>query len=133
MTAKVSRTHLPGEVATALGISVDTVGRYAREGLIPFDTTPKGHRRFDIDEVRETLASETTPARDRLRARPAGSSRLVAGPDVAMSPQSRLREDLRSTRTTKQIETPEPAGLEPNSAIVEVLFHSRRVLVAAGR
>ncbi|WP_139346737.1 MerR family DNA-binding transcriptional regulator [Sinomonas mesophila] len=133
MNTKVSRTHLPREVATALGISVDTVGRYAREGLIPFDTTPKGHRRFDIEEVMEALASERSSAKERLQARPAGSRRLVAGPEVAMSPQSRLREDLRATRTAKEMELPEPVDEEPNSAIDEVLFHSRRVLVAAGR
>jgi hypothetical protein len=29
---------------------------YARDGRIPFDTTPGGHRRFDIEEVRTALA-----------------------------------------------------------------------------
>lgn len=39
---------------------------YAREGRIPFDATPGGHRRFDIEEVRAALAG-----RQRARARKA--------------------------------------------------------------
>ncbi len=59
MSASVSRTQFPKEVATALGISVDTVARYAREGIIPFEVTPKGHRRYDIDEVRDAVCLDT--------------------------------------------------------------------------
>jgi hypothetical protein len=136
MSPSISRTHLPKEVATALGISVDTVGRYAREGIIPFEVTPKGHRRYDLEEVRSALASELTPT-TRLRASaPTQGTRLVAGPDVSASPQSRLREDLRATRTMERSESSEERGVEgqkPDSAFDEVLGHSRRVLVAAGR
>ena len=42
-------------LASALRLSVDSIGRYAREGRIPFDQTPGGHRRFDLDEVRLAL------------------------------------------------------------------------------
>lgn len=136
MNAAVSRTHLPGEVATALGISVDTVGRYAREGLIPFDKTPKGHRRYNVEEVRAALASEIAPTTRLVASAKAQGTRLVAGPEVSVSPQSRLREDLMATRTMERSESPEEQGLEgrkPDSAFDEVLGHSRRVLVASGR
>ena len=43
------------EVAAGLGISSATVQRHAREGRIPFSTTPGGHRRFDLEEVRTAL------------------------------------------------------------------------------
>lgn len=49
------------QVARALGLSTDSVGRYARDGRIPFDTTPGGHRRFNIDEVRAALSPEPAP------------------------------------------------------------------------
>lgn len=39
------------EVGLMLGLSAATIQRYAREGLIRHNTTPGGHRRFDIDEV----------------------------------------------------------------------------------
>ena len=38
------------------GLRPATVQQYARNGRIPFDTTPGGHRRFDIEEVRVALA-----------------------------------------------------------------------------
>lgn len=137
MSASVSRTHFPKEVATALGISVDSIGRYAREGIIPFEMTPKGHRRYDIEEVRDALASTLSPAPTRLAPSPAPQGRkLVAGPEVRVSPQSRLREDLRATRTVEREEIASdegPAGRSTDSVFDEVLGHARRVLVAASR
>lgn len=137
MSALVSRTHFPKEVATALGISVDTVGRYAREGIIPFEVTPKGHRRYDIEEVRDALASSLSSAPLRLVPPPElQGKKLVGGPEVRVSPQSRLQEDLRATRTVEWAESPadEPTdGRSSDSVFDEVLGHARRVLVAAGR
>ena len=49
------RTLLVSALASALSLSVGSIGRYAREGKIPFDQTPGGHRRFDLDEVRLAL------------------------------------------------------------------------------
>lgn len=136
MSASVSRSHYPKEVATALGVSVDTVARYAREGIIPFDLTSKGHRRYDLDEVREVLAQTLTPAPLQLVASPALQGRgLVAGPEVNVSPQSRLRENLRATRTVELSDSPneQDEDRSSDSAFDEVLGHARRVLVAAGK
>lgn len=49
------RTCTTADVAAALGLRPATVQMYARNGRIPFDTTPGGHRRFDIEEVRDAL------------------------------------------------------------------------------
>jgi excisionase family DNA binding protein len=49
------RTCTTANVAAALGLRPATVQMYARNGRIPFDTTPGGHRRFDIEEVRDAL------------------------------------------------------------------------------
>lgn len=47
-------------VAEALGIAGSTLRQYVREGRIPVALkTPGGHARFDLDDVREALASET--------------------------------------------------------------------------
>jgi|SRR5712691_6237516 len=58
-----ARTATTAEVAAALGLRPATVQGYARNGRIPFDTTPGGHRRFDVDEVRAVLdLCRSTPA-----------------------------------------------------------------------
>jgi hypothetical protein len=64
------RSASTSEVATALGLRPATVQMYARNGRISFDTTPGGHRRFSIDEVRVALdtrqsAATAPPGRSR--------------------------------------------------------------------
>ena len=51
------RKATTSQVARALGVKPATVQAYARSGRIPFDVTPGGHRRFDLDEVRTALES----------------------------------------------------------------------------
>jgi excisionase family DNA binding protein len=46
------------DIARLLHVSEETVRQYAREGRIPFETTPGGHRRFDAVAVRTALAAE---------------------------------------------------------------------------
>ncbi|WP_170133094.1 MerR family DNA-binding transcriptional regulator [Arthrobacter livingstonensis] len=134
MSNTLTRSQLPGEVALALGISVDTVARYAREGLIPFAKTPKGHRRYNLAEVRDALASWQRSGPPLLAAGSSTQRRpLVTGPAVKASPQSRLREELRATRTAdgsqEPTEDPAPRG---GTAFDQVLVHAKRVLVAEG-
>jgi excisionase family DNA binding protein len=50
------RTATTSEVAVALGLAPATVQKYARDRRIPFDLTPGGHRRFDVEEVRAVLS-----------------------------------------------------------------------------
>ena len=50
------------EVATALLIREDTLRRLARNNQIPFEVTPGGRRRFNIDEVQKTLAARASGA-----------------------------------------------------------------------
>lgn len=55
MPERVAKTS---EVAAELGLAPATVQKYARDGRVPFSTTPGGHRRFDIGEVRAALADD---------------------------------------------------------------------------
>jgi excisionase family DNA binding protein len=48
------------QAAERLGISPQTVRRWADEGLIPMARTPTGHRRFDPDQI-EAVAAEMQP------------------------------------------------------------------------
>lgn len=43
------------DIAKALKVTEQTVRQYARDGRIPFQLTPGGHRRFDLDDVRLAL------------------------------------------------------------------------------
>ncbi len=53
----MEREARTSEVAAQLGLASATVQKYAREGRVPFDTTPGGHRRFNVEEVRAVLSS----------------------------------------------------------------------------
>ena len=66
----------PNELAEELGVSVSTVRAYAREGLIPFAETPKGHRRYDLSAVRRALGARTAPP----PLTPGEGPRLAKGP-----------------------------------------------------
>ena len=68
----------PSEVASALGVSPNTVTRWAREGRMPYQMTLGGHRRFDaavIEELRRHLqergavATETGDMKVQVRSR----------------------------------------------------------------
>lgn len=91
----MSRISTTAHVADALGLRPATVQMYARNGRIPFDTTPGGHRRFDIDEVRAALQIKAdAPVAPSVRFR--GSSRwLVDGLDLeAWAPRMAARHEL---------------------------------------
>lgn len=68
----------PSEVASSLGVSPNTVTRWAREGRMPYQMTLGGHRRFDaavIDELRRHLqergavSTETSDLKVQVRSR----------------------------------------------------------------
>lgn len=62
----MERLAEPADVARAVGVSVDSIGRYAREGRIPYSVTPGGHRRFNIGEVLHALRAEDAPSAAEL-------------------------------------------------------------------
>ncbi|CAN5352358.1 hypothetical protein BH23ACT9_BH23ACT9_21980 [soil metagenome] len=47
----MARTATTEQVAAALHVGPAAVRKYARDRRLPFDTTPGGHRRFDVDEA----------------------------------------------------------------------------------
>jgi len=50
-----------GDVARLFGVSLSTVTRWARTGLVPTVRTPGGHYRYPADEVRRVAASGVPP------------------------------------------------------------------------
>lgn len=73
---KPPRSMTTQQVASALNVRPATVQLYARNGRIPFDLTPGGHRRYNLEEVRAALAQGTAAegagSRDAEASRPPG-------------------------------------------------------------
>lgn len=64
-----SRTLTASEAAALIGVSVATVRGWADQGRLPSHRTVGGHRRFEIEELREWLASRGAPAPGARRPR----------------------------------------------------------------
>lgn len=54
----MARTATTEEVAAALRVGPATVRKYAREHRLPYDVTPGGHRRFDVQEAVAALLGD---------------------------------------------------------------------------
>ncbi len=54
----MARTATTEQVAAALHVGPATVRKYAREHRLPYDTTPGGHRRFDVEEAVEAILGD---------------------------------------------------------------------------
>lgn len=123
----MARTATTQQVAAALGVTPSTVQTYSRERRIPFDVTPGGHRRYDIDEVRASLslggASALTPI---------VSSGLGAGREFGHSAMATFDAERRAV-TGEVIVDPETVGAASAPvvpALIDFIEHSRRILVA---
>lgn len=107
------------DIARLLRVSEETVRQYARDGRIPFHTTPGGHRRFDADAVRDALDAEHphVPARisvgpTQLTDIPAGASSInfgAAAPTMLMATEvaalagAERREPLATPPATNRV------------------------------
>ena len=46
-----------GEAAKAIGVSVDSLRRWERQGRITSEKTIGGHRRYDVEKLRSEMAA----------------------------------------------------------------------------
>lgn len=89
------RNRSSSELAAALGVSAGTISYHARRGELPFDTTPGGHRRYDIDEVRAVLAGR--PSRTALAATPAFGALALSDEDASAQLSESAALELAAT------------------------------------
>jgi len=124
------RTATTAEVAEVLHLSPATVQLYAREGRIPFDRTPGGHRRYNIAEVQLALApaddvEDVTIELGRPRAR--GLGRGVPAPTSA---NAALLRGLRAARPEPRPQPVKDAEAGGSSALSSLVAHAKRVKLA---
>lgn len=63
------RTLTASEAAALIGVSVATIRGWADQGRIPSHRTVGGHRRFELEELREWLTDRGAPAPEPRRLR----------------------------------------------------------------
>lgn len=123
------RTATTAEVAEVLHLSPATVQLYAREGRIPFDKTPGGHRRYDVAEVQLALApaddDDVTLELGRPRAR--GLGRGVPAP---VSANAALLRGMRAARPEPRPQPVKDAAPVASSALCSLVAHAKRVKLA---
>lgn len=82
------------ELAAQLRVSEQTIRYHARRGAFPYDRTPGGHRRYDIDEVRGALRSSATQASPLAGASPfppRGSRLDLSAPSGQLTPAAAMQ------------------------------------------
>lgn len=103
----MARTSTTEQVAAALHVKPATVRKYARANKLPFDTTPGGHRRFDVEEAVRAIAGDDD-------GEPAGGWELLDPvPFVRVPPAS-----SRVTVQTVQV-SPAPARVLDDAGVLE--------------
>jgi len=125
----VKREATTRHVAAALGVTESTVQLYSRMRRIPFDRTPGGHRRYNLDEVRSALEGASRTALVPLVRTGLGAGRPVhRGALVSMDSERRAVAGEALAGAEPQSTARKAAG--EVSATIELIGHSRRVLVA---
>ena len=123
------RTLTASEAAALIGVSVATVRGWADQGRLPSHRTVGGHRRFELEELREWLTDRGAPAPEprRLRRHPQ---------DVTPAPLLARELNVRTEAVVErvlagyddQIDTPVPAPSAPAMRRLTVRF--LRILTA---
>ncbi len=100
------------DIAAALKVTEQTVRQYARYGVIPFDVTPGGHRRFDVDAVLLAVSLHATPREFAPLDFDADEIRLDPNPHTAFasSRAERFSEVAFGTAATGDGVDAEPVG-----------------------
>ena len=92
----MDRTATTTQVAAALHVKPATVRKYAREHRLPFDTTPGGHRRFNVEEAVRSIRGERGLDASVLD----GEDLVEAVPYARVAPRSVLPASASSVRVT---------------------------------
>ena len=132
MKRTLTTTQLLAELPTS--VSKDSIRRWAREGRLPFDVTPGGHRRFCLEEA---LVMLNPVSKTRLTPIVVGQGKthIGAGPSPTASTAHALSRRVRAVETTPVEQLVGPAKnkkVRKRTATSELFGGARRVLVGTG-
>jgi hypothetical protein len=135
-TGEVKRTLKTAELLKGLPttVSKDSIRRWAREGRLPCDATPGGHRRYNLEEVLAAINAGNRSHFTPLAVGP-GKTHIGKGPTPSTSQAHALERLLSQVETvpSTNADVPDvPETHQNTSAVSELLGHARRILVAAG-
>jgi excisionase family DNA binding protein len=122
------------DVARLLHVSPETVRQYAREGRLPFEETPGGHRRYDRGAVLRAFGRTDAPLSvgpSTLREIPASATSINFD---AVAPGSGMA--LEAAALASQIRRPplaQPAAANPVHAALMRWAEPASAPTAAGR
>ena len=123
------RTLTASEAAALIGVSVATVRGWADQGQLPSHRTVGGHRRFELEELREWLTDRGAPAPEprRLRRHPQD---VTPAPLLARELNTRTEAVVERVLAgyDDQVDTPVPAPSAPAMRRLSVRF--LRILTA---
>ncbi|WP_018665518.1 MerR family transcriptional regulator, partial [Heyndrickxia acidiproducens] len=55
-----------GKVAETVGVTVDTIRRWEKEGKIKSERSSAGHRRYDLDQVLAYVNNEKNKPKEKI-------------------------------------------------------------------
>ncbi|WP_217923419.1 MerR family transcriptional regulator [Miltoncostaea oceani] len=124
------RTLTASEAAALLGVSVATVRGWADQGRLPSHRTVGGHRRFELEQLREWLAGRGAPAPEprRLRRTPQD---IPACPLLARELNARTESIVERVLAGYDAEVPTPLPPPSEPAIRRIAIRFIRVLAAS--
>lgn len=129
-SGKGPRTLTASEAAALIGVSVATIRGWADSGRLPSHRTVGGHRRFEVEELREWLARRGAPPPEPRRLRRAPQE-VPACPMLARELNSRVVQIVERVLAGYDgaVATPLPA---PSVAAIRRLTVRFVRVVAAG-
>jgi excisionase family DNA binding protein len=103
----------PAQVAEELNISTETLRMYAEEGRVPFVSTPGGHRRYILEDVKHALAMEKaarlrplTDAEEETRISAGGKSVIKRAPRWRSARLTQILDDAEAGVRTEGLSIP---------------------------
>ncbi|MGD9695814.1 MAG: helix-turn-helix domain-containing protein [Thermoleophilia bacterium] len=124
------RTLTASEAAALIGVSVATVRGWADQGRLPSHRTVGGHRRFELDELREWLARRGAPAPEprRLRRQPQD---VPACPLLARELNARTESVVDRVLAGYDDDVPTPLPRPSDAAMQRLTVRFLRILATA--
>lgn len=113
----------PADVAALAFVDPKTVGRWARAGKIPFETTPGGHRRFRRSDVEALLHQ----VRDHLPL----DSALAPGARSAKDPETPAAHRLRSAAADAVVAEAVAIAMDAQAEAAAIEAAQARAIAAA--